>query len=911
MSGETHERLDQHERRLASLEAEVMELRALVRSQAPTTAPAVPQPPRAAPPPPPPPPPAPAPPPRPRPTPRPRRRPAIRPPQIDLADVFGAKGLAWAGGIVTLLGIIFFFVLAMNRGWIGPVERVTLGAIASMLVFAGGVAMRVRYGQMQSALAAVGAGIAGGYATLLAAAALHELLPALVALAIAGAIAALGAAVSLRWSAQPIAGLGLVGAMLVPVSVLIEEGELSTLGTAFVAIVFAATAALSVLRGWRRLLTVGGLVGVAQIALLVAERGEGAPGRVVALAAVFWTLMLATGIAWQLRVSVDGRLDTLAVSFLVASGGFATIWAAQLLHGETFGIDRTGGAIVSAAVVYGALSAVFFRPRRTRDLSTLLAALGLTLGAIAGAVLLAGGTLAIVWAAEAALLAWLTIVSRESRFGIGALAYLGLAVGHVLAYDAPLQDLFEEGAGPADGAPIALAVGLAAIIVGRFVHTWRPPAEAEPGTIAGLLADLYRPRRFWLAVALSVGALLGLYSASLGLLELFQSVAVTRSFAWGHAAVTACWGLVGALAYLLGLRFRRSPLELAGLIWLGVAVVKLVGFDAESLSGSPPGYAATALAGFVLLAGYLGELERPSRQVGPALVVISAALVSFGLARAFGGAAEGVAFLVAAAVYGAGAFAVFGRAGRRDFATSLWAIGLVLALVASVELLANTALVAAWAVAALALGLLGDRAREPRLLLAGHAFGLLAVGLTLVKLAPPAELFVAERGPGDGVPALALGILALAASAWVAGRVEGEERDWLDAHVETVPVRVRRYGFWSIGILAVYAGSLAILQLAQWAGGADLTTEFQRGHTVVSAFWGTVGLVVLYLGLTRRWGSLRLAGFGLFGVSLAKLFLYDLSTLNSIARALSFLAVGAVLLLAGFFYQRLAGRAEA
>ena len=33
------------------------------------------------------------------------------------------KALAWAGGAVMLLGIVFFFVLAVNRGWIGPVAR--------------------------------------------------------------------------------------------------------------------------------------------------------------------------------------------------------------------------------------------------------------------------------------------------------------------------------------------------------------------------------------------------------------------------------------------------------------------------------------------------------------------------------------------------------------------------------------------------------------------------------------------------------------------------------------------------------------------------------------------------------------------------------------------------------------------
>jgi uncharacterized membrane protein len=72
----------------------------------------------------------------------------------------------------------------------------------------------------------------------------------------------------------------------------------------------------------------------------------------------------------------------------------------------------------------------------------------------------------------------------------------------------------------------------------------------------------------------------------------------------------------------------------------------------------------------------------------------------------------------------------------------------------------------------------------------------------------------------------------------------------------------------------------------------------------VSAVWGVLGLALLYLGL-RRAPALRVAGFVLFGVSLLKLFAYDLSRLSSITRALSFLAVGAVLLLGGFFYQRL------
>ena len=71
-----------------------------------------------------------------------------------------------------------------------------------------------------------------------------------------------------------------------------------------------------------------------------------------------------------------------------------------------------------------------------------------------------------------------------------------------------------------------------------------------------------------------------------------------------------------------------------------------------------------------------------------------------------------------------------------------------------------------------------------------------------------------------------------------------------------------------------------------------------------------VALISLYVGLMRKRPLLRVGGFILFAISLAKIFLFDLPSLSSAQRALSFLAVGAVLLLGGFFYQRLTAQYE-
>jgi hypothetical protein len=70
-------------------------------------------------------------------------------PRLEGADLLGARGLALAGGVVTLLGVVFFFALAASNGWIGPIERVLLGAIASALVFAAGVFAHARHGTLQ------------------------------------------------------------------------------------------------------------------------------------------------------------------------------------------------------------------------------------------------------------------------------------------------------------------------------------------------------------------------------------------------------------------------------------------------------------------------------------------------------------------------------------------------------------------------------------------------------------------------------------------------------------------------------------------------------------------------------------------------------------------------------------------
>jgi uncharacterized membrane protein len=602
---------------------------------------------------------------------------------------------------------------------------------------------------------------------------------------------------------------------------------------------------------------------------------------------VVWLRILGAGGAR--RAARRGETESLSTALALGSSLVAGLSARVLFEGDIAGLDREGVAMTAAALTYGVLAAGWFA--RDRDLSALLGAIGLAVGAVATAVLLGGETLAIAFAAEAALLAWVARRLVEPRYGFLSLGYLGLAVGHAIALDGPPRDLFETATHPAAGAPAAAAAGLACLVVAFFALRWRRADDAEArGLIEGLVSGLIAANRVVALVTVAAGATLLVHAASLGLLE--AGVAL-GSFDWAEVAVTAFWGAAAAASLIAARRWPEA--EPYGAAWAVFAIGKLVFYDAVELSSTQLGVSALALAGTLLIAAVFGK--------GVLTVAAPpvAAAVAAGGALSLGGSStsEGVWMLAVAAP-----FAVVAVARFRDrlLSTSLWASALVLGLLASTLLVEHTALVAVWAAAAASLAALAELTRERRLHLAAYGFSGLALAYTLYELAPPVELFSKQTAPADGVLALLLGIAALVAVTW---RVyTAPARDELDRSLADFQREVRPYAISAAGLLGVYAASLGLLGLAQELG-PDVDTAFQRGHTAISTMWGALGLIALYLGLKRNNQPLRLAGFAIFGVSLAKIFLYDLSRLDSVTRALSFLAVGGVLLLAGFFYQRL------
>ena len=234
-----------------------------------------------------------------------------RPPRrgvADLArdwDLLGPRGFAIVGGAVTALGIILLFVLAANRGWITPTMRVAIGALVSAAAVGVGFWVRRRYGQMQMSLGAVGAGIAGGYASLAAAAARYDLVPDWLALPLAGVIAAVAVVIAIAWSSELLATIGLLGAALAPGLQAIDTG-MTWPAAAFAVIVLAATLPLSIPRRWTLLLVGIAAVVTAQVAWLAHASDLSADAGTTAVAAALVLVVLAAGIWLQLASETDG-----------------------------------------------------------------------------------------------------------------------------------------------------------------------------------------------------------------------------------------------------------------------------------------------------------------------------------------------------------------------------------------------------------------------------------------------------------------------------------------------------------------------------------------------------------------------------------------------------------------------------
>ena len=72
----------------------------------------------------------------------------------------------------------------------------------------------------------------------------------------------------------------------------------------------------------------------------------------------------------------------------------------------------------------------------------------------------------------------------------------------------------------------------------------------------------------------------------------------------------------------------------------------------------------------------------------------------------------------------------------------------------------------------------------------------------------------------------------------------------------------------------------------------------------ISVVWAIYGGAMLTIGIARRSKLLRVMALLLLGLTIFKVFLFDLSSLEKLYRIISFIVLGMILLAVSFLYQR-------
>jgi uncharacterized membrane protein len=783
-------------------------------------------------------------------------------PRPSLEERIGTRWVVWVGGLALGLGGLFLVRYAIDEGFFGPGARIAAGTLFALALLGAGEWMRRResaapvlqLGMLPPApvpAVLTAAGTLTAFGTAYAAHALYDMIGPAVAFVLLGAIAlATLAAAALHGPA--LAAVGIVASYGAPFLVSSKEPNAWPL-IVYVAMVAAAGYGLARIRRWIWL-AVATLAGAGAWTFLLSGLFDGRGAELTlqfALQAGLAAVFLVLG---PHRGDEDDRPDPLAIGALAVFSGIACV----ALQASGFGLGRPALAGVVMAIVWGT---------------------ALRVPAAA-----AGGLMAAL-VALAALWAW-PVVGESLAQPTTVLPGAPSSPPMPDALWAFLVFTAATGGALAAGALVRLARSPDLRFVGAGLYA----AAGTVGPLALLVMAWWCVSNFDRSIPFAVvaGALAIAYAAAAGFFQRREAEAPSPSDACGveASAAAALAALAAGLTMVLdkGALTVALALSAAGAAWvttrrpvgtlryavavMGVAVLARLAWNPTVVAGDPGsipvinwllwgyGVPAAAFAG----ASILLRRQRDDQVVAltEALALIFAwLLVTFEIRHAVNGALD-------ARLPG------HVEAGLQVFATLGFAVALL-----RLEVLRRSLV----------------------LRLATYVFGLMGVAGAVAGLMildnPLADSSEKVFG-GLLVNTLLPGYLMPAAAAILLGRwARGKRARWFV--LATLALGFVLHFLWMImAVRHAFQGETIVA----WHSTSDA-----EGYTYSAAFLLT-GIALLAIGIVLRSGPARLASALYILVTVAKVFLFDMSGLEGAWRALSFIGLGLALVGIGLVYQK-------
>ncbi|TIQ29279.1 DUF2339 domain-containing protein [Mesorhizobium sp.] len=782
----------------------------------------------------------------------------------DIETALGTRWAVWVGGIALALGGLFLIRYTIEAGIFGPGVRLSMAAMLGLVLVAVGEFIRrtgfrvpvqgVAGAYIPAILTAAGAFILFG--TVYAAHGVYGFIGPALAFTLLGAIGVATIAAALVHG-QALAGVGLLGAVVTPMLVASQAPNPWAL-FGYLAIVLAATGVIARLRDWK-LLMAAAFVGTGLWTILYMTDAPGANLPVILFINAVTLAVLA--LVWLGR---RGGESGPAKGFdwpSIAPGFFVGLSAMALFVDPAF---AAGDALPGAALIAALVAVALYRPLalallHAAGLATVLVYLGIipptsVASDFSGAALDVDGLPAAV--ADTLMLRigiFLGLVFIAAGFWaarkFAASAHIRAASWAAWAVVAPLVILLALWLTFGNLDRDFVYAAIAALLVAAFAAGGEWIARGEQP-----------PLRGGAAVSFALGG-----AAVAALLMLYM--------AFGSGWTTMLLG-AAAIVPALATCWRAYPV----LGWISVAAVIAVlgriAFDptivgAEFLSRTPvfnwllPGYGVPALAfGFAAW-----QLARTTN--GRPRLAMEAAATLFALLT--------IAILVRHAMHG----------GVIDTGAATLAEQAIYTLIA----------IGAGAI------LVAIDMRSPSLVLryGSLAAGVVSVAFIVIQHFGALNPLFTDESTGR-IPVFNLLFLAYLLPALAAGGLALYARDkrpkWYAAMLALMAALLA-FVYATLSVRRLFKGEF----IGLWSGLGQLETY------TYSALWLIIGVALLTAGVWLKSQVLRVASAALISVAVLKVFLFDMSELEGVLRALSFIGLGAVLIGIGLFYQRLLTRA--
>jgi uncharacterized membrane protein len=745
------------------------------------------------------------------------------------------------GVVLSLFGVGFLVKEGIDRQWLVlPLEaRLALVALFGVALLVVGWRLRAR--QRVYALSVQGGGVGVLYLTIFASYSLYSLLPSALAFALLVVVTAAAVVLAVLQDARSLAVLGILGGFLAPV--LASSGSDNHVGLfSYYALLDVAIVAIAWFKAWR-VLNVLGFVFTFGIGTLWGIDGYQPEDYATTqpFLALFTLIYLVIPVLFATRgpPKLHGFVDG---TLMFGTPIVAFALQSRLVADTEYGLALSA---VALAAFYVGMATLLYRSR-SESLRVLIEsqlALGVAFITVAVPLALDARWTSAAWALQGAALVWLGF-RQQRKLALAAGVALQALSGAAYVMQSPVTAEWPIVNGYCLG---ALLLAFAGFFSARLLDPQRERAEVSP--------PLPRPFALLLAIALLVSS--GGWWLYAGVTEIDRQLPTAS----GLAASLAFYGVTAVIAAFVAARIDWPRLD-----WLGLTL-----------------WPFAALGAFSALV----EQAHPAEDFGwLAWPIVGASMLYYLRARearfpVLRGALHATGFWL-----GAGLVAWQAHWLVEQVAGGAWPQAAALAIVAALVLATLRATTAvAWPFAA-----------HPRTY-AHAACGAVVAGLVI------ATLLINIESPGDPTPLpylplanpleLASAFVLLVVLRWLA--VLGDRES---GHALTLRGAVAAAGAWFLVTMAVARAVHHFEGVPYDLDSLAASTTFQSALSIV---WGVAGLAAMVAGARSRNRTVWIVGAALMAVVVAKLFLVDLGNTGTLARVISFLGVGVLLLVVGYF----------